>query len=334
MMFPSVWSSLLMVNRQALGTLVSLLMVILHSTGAVRAMFHCIQQPGRPWGGLGEHGALHRSPPRPPAWLLLTFSRLRREGRTRKPEERSSRRLTLPPRRSCGAQSATSARTSGGGAPCRAGGLRARVLQRLRTRRGAELHLYCHTRGTAPPPFPPSPSLSPHPSPLHHVCSSSRAGGSWRWQRSRSCSASKSRRSSRGSRGPGVGEHGAVRPSGAGSGPQAQRFWWGRCAGGPSLCSPFCLYLHRSLEGRSEVPPPPSAASTFPCGEEGRLAVGQRARRRPLPLLGSNLRGCCRPWRCWKRRCASTSGCSGSLQSCRVMLCRVLPHPGPVGQRG
>lgn len=29
MMFPSVWSSLLMVNKQALGTLVSLLMVIL-----------------------------------------------------------------------------------------------------------------------------------------------------------------------------------------------------------------------------------------------------------------------------------------------------------------
>ena len=28
-MFPSVWSSLLMVNKQALGTLVSLLMVIL-----------------------------------------------------------------------------------------------------------------------------------------------------------------------------------------------------------------------------------------------------------------------------------------------------------------
>lgn len=105
-------------------------------------------------------------PPRPPAWLLLTFSRLRREGRTRKPEERSSRRLTLPPRRSCGAQSATSARTSGGGAPCRAGGLHARVLQRLRTRRGAELHLYCHTRGTAPPPsHPPFPSASSQPAP-------------------------------------------------------------------------------------------------------------------------------------------------------------------------
>jgi hypothetical protein len=29
MMFPKVWSSLLMVNKQALGTLVSLLMVIL-----------------------------------------------------------------------------------------------------------------------------------------------------------------------------------------------------------------------------------------------------------------------------------------------------------------
>lgn len=29
MMFPRVWSSLLMVNKQALGTLVSLLMVIL-----------------------------------------------------------------------------------------------------------------------------------------------------------------------------------------------------------------------------------------------------------------------------------------------------------------
>lgn len=29
MMLPSVWSSLLMVNKQALGTLVSLLMVIL-----------------------------------------------------------------------------------------------------------------------------------------------------------------------------------------------------------------------------------------------------------------------------------------------------------------
>ena len=39
MMFPRVWSSLLMVNKQALGTLVSLLMVILEET-AGRAQAH------------------------------------------------------------------------------------------------------------------------------------------------------------------------------------------------------------------------------------------------------------------------------------------------------
>lgn len=52
MMFPSVWSSLLMVNKQALGTLVSLLMVILGrlwgtGTSVIRAGHESEGQGGR-----------------------------------------------------------------------------------------------------------------------------------------------------------------------------------------------------------------------------------------------------------------------------------------------
>lgn len=132
----------------------------------------------------------------------------------------------------------------------------------------------------------------------------------------------------------GGGLWGSETPREPGADPKHSASGGDEALGGPSLCPPLHLYLHRSPEGRREPPPPPSAASTFPCGERGRLAVGQRARGGPSPLPGSHLRGSCRPWRCWKRRCASTSGCNGSLQSCRVMLCRVCPHPGPVGRRG
>lgn len=43
MMFPRVWSSLLMVNKQALGTLVSLLMVILERQA--KAEGDCFPEP-------------------------------------------------------------------------------------------------------------------------------------------------------------------------------------------------------------------------------------------------------------------------------------------------
>lgn len=81
MMLPSVWSSLLMVKRQALGTFVSLLMVILRAAAVSAAPGPRLLPaplPARP-------GPL---PPPPP----LTSSPPRRAERTRRPVARSYRR--------------------------------------------------------------------------------------------------------------------------------------------------------------------------------------------------------------------------------------------------
>lgn len=60
MMFPSVWSSLLMVNKQALGTFVSLLMVILRGCTGYRD----VTDP-RGAGNGGGLGGKARAPPSP-----------------------------------------------------------------------------------------------------------------------------------------------------------------------------------------------------------------------------------------------------------------------------
>lgn len=58
MMFPSVWSSLLMVNKQALGTLVSLLMVILAGLWDTGVLWICAGQ-----GTAGNGGERPGFPP-------------------------------------------------------------------------------------------------------------------------------------------------------------------------------------------------------------------------------------------------------------------------------
>lgn len=73
MMFPSVWSSLLMVKRQALGTFVSLLMVILRG----RRRRYLRGSPSRPHPPAPSHQ------PRPCSLLLALEEEEGLEGRRR-----------------------------------------------------------------------------------------------------------------------------------------------------------------------------------------------------------------------------------------------------------
>lgn len=142
-MFPSVWSSLLMVKRQALGTFVSLLMVILR---------------GR--RGRYLRGSPSRTPPHlpqsPPAPSLLTSSLPRRGGRTRRPEARSwcrhprRRLLFLLPRRHHGARPLPAAHSG----PWRPGGPSPPVRVPRNGGRGSDPspHTHEHTPGVSPVP--------------------------------------------------------------------------------------------------------------------------------------------------------------------------------------
>lgn len=318
------------------------MMVILCSTGAVRAVLHCTQQPGRPWREPGGHGLPRTGSPCPPpvpstaASLVAAyfFSPSKRRNDSKAggafipPPQRCSTPFPLSPERRFLPHFRPHFRLR---RPL-PGGRTAHTCP-TKTRdalRGGSAPLLPRSRHSPPPPAPPS---QPAPSRLQ-LQRGGGGGGQLAVAALQVLQRLEEPLEHEGQRGSWGWGGGSETPREPGADPKHSASGGDEALGGPSLCPPLHLYLHRSPEGRREPPPPPSAASTFPCGERGRLAVGQRARGGPSPLPGSHLRGSCRPWRCWKRRCASTSGCNGSLQSCRVMLCRVCPHPGPVGRRG